>query len=222
MLLKHLKSLFNSYPIFPVFAHHLLYSLCNHLGALWTKSQLDIFSTSIPLKLVIARKGHFLVIKEPHCDSNRPNISRFARISIRTCKLMLRSSKSRSTSWKVRNIIIALESNSSKINNNDLITHFLSFSTQNIVHFNISVRNVIIMHILNPMTQFNKNYSHYISKTACFVLTTHVLYDFLVSIVAFIQFTPIHQLSQTSQLVYCADLVVSMNYLQTLTYVVML
>ena len=111
---------------------------------------------------------------------------------------MLRSSEAGCSCWEVRSIVISFEPDGGKINNHDLISHFVGFPAQNVVDFDISVGDVVVMHVFDSVAQFNEYDSHDISETACFVLFAQVVDYFLVSAVTFIELVPIHELTQST------------------------
>ena len=133
--------------------------------------------------------------EEPEDYAHRPYISCFAGIAITTCELVLWSSETWSTSWEVRNIIFAFKSNSSEVNNHDLVTHFAGLTTQYVVNLYIPVCNIIIMQIFHPMAYLNGNYSQNIPKIVCFVFATDVFHYFSILEITVVQLFPFHELS---------------------------
>ena len=108
---------------------------------------------------------------------------------------MLRTPESGSASCKVGNIVVALESDSGKINNHNLIAHLLRFPAEYVVNFDVPVGDVVVVQILDPVAQFNHNHPHNVPEIVSFVLLPHVVHHLLVSAVALVQLAPVHQLS---------------------------
>ena len=96
---------------------------------------------------------------------------------------MLRSSKSRRPCGKIRNVVFSFITNRSEVNNHNLIPHFLSLPSQNVINLNISIGDIIFMQILHPMTQLQENNLCYVVKFFCFVLSGNVVKDLFVSFV---------------------------------------
>lgn len=135
-----------------------------------------------------------------HADAYWPNIWCFRWISFWCCKLMLWSSKSRSSSRKIRNIV-SLISNSSKISHFNFLKLIHSLRTQNVVNFNITISNALIMQILNSRTNLHKNNSSHISNFRNTIFTFNIFNNLLISCIIFFKLVPIHNLSIYAQLV---------------------
>ena len=101
LLLQQVQNLVDGDPLLPLLPNHLPNRLCYHLRAVGVELQLDVFGAGVPLELIVPREGHFLVVEEPHRDTNRPHISGLAGVPVRTCELVLRAPEAWSTSGKV-------------------------------------------------------------------------------------------------------------------------
>ena len=99
------------------------------------------------------------MIENPHGHSNRPNICGFTGVAVRASKLMFWSSKTWSSCWEVGNIVFSFESNGCEVDDDNLISELLSLSTEDVVHFDISVGDVVIMEVFDCLTNFKENNS---------------------------------------------------------------
>lgn len=97
--------------------------------------------------------------------------------------------------WEVRNIVFCLESNSCEVHYHDLIAHALSLSTKDVVYFDISVCDVMIMHVLHSLAGLQENYPGDVTQVSRVVLRSYVRDDLGVSSIAFLKLSPLHYLS---------------------------
>jgi hypothetical protein len=108
---------------------------------------------------------------------------------------VLGTPETRSASREIGDIVIFFVPNCGKIDDNDLVSNSFSFPTKYIIHFDISICDVVIMEIFDCFTNFYEDQPCNIPKVVSFVLVPYVLHYFRVSFVAVIEFFPDHDLS---------------------------
>lgn len=74
------------------------------------------------------------------------------------------------SNWEVRDIVFSLEANSCKVDDDDLIAHPFGLPAKDIIYFDISVRYVIIMHVLHSLTSLQENYPGNVTQASSVVL----------------------------------------------------
>lgn len=204
---KDINGLVNADPLLPLFSSHFLYSLPQHHRAVLSELQSLVLSLDVHLKLILVNKGQILVEEDIHTETHTPDISGLAWVSITACELMLWPSEAWSASWEVGDVVILSISDSCKIDNFDLISNIGSLTAKNIVYLNIPIGDSLVVHVLYALTHLQEDNPADISQVSSPIFAWNVLHDLRVSIVAQIEFVPVHDLSEVAQLVHHDDLI---------------
>lgn len=142
---QNINCLINRDALPPIFLRHLLNNILQHLRTVLRIFQRNIFSLYVHLKLRLPKKWQRLMIEHVHRKAHSPNIRRPARIAIAACELMLRPSETRSSCWKIGNVVVVAISHSGKVNDLNLIANIGGFSAKDIVDLHVPIGDSLVM-----------------------------------------------------------------------------
>ena len=181
-------------PIFPWFLSHSLNQPFQPLRTCLIKFQCVIFCLTVNLQFSLTIKREIFVVKCVHTDSNRPYVTRLTRKTIFSLELVFRSSKSWSSRREKWNIILIV-SDCCEISQFNFMNLFRSFSTQNIVDFDVTVGYLMAVKVLDSWANLGKNYPCDVIKFSNLILWLNVINNFFVPDIIGLEFIPFHYLA---------------------------
>lgn len=145
---KYLERFCNGDPIFPWFLSHFRNKFLQPSGACLIKTKWIILGFNVDFQLSFTIEGEVLIVKCVHTNSNRPNITGFARKSVFGLELMFRTSKSRRSRGE-EGYIVCVVPNCGIVDEFDFLQFVWGFCAKYIVDFDIPIGDIMIMQVLH-------------------------------------------------------------------------
>lgn len=91
------------------------------------------------------------MIKDPHCDSQGPNVCRLAGVPILTRKLMFGAPETWGPRGEIRDIVFSFEPDCGKVDDYNFIAHAFGFAAEDVIDLNISISDAMVMQVFDSL-----------------------------------------------------------------------